>query len=177
MDKYLFELINQFAGKWTCLDSLGIFFANYFQYIVVFSLSLFLVANFRKYWKAVVLSLFAGALARISIGLIYLIYPTTRPFGVMEVNQLVSHSANHSFPSGHATFFFALATLVFLHNKKAGSLYFLFAFLISLARVFSGIHWPSDILGGAIAGILIALALNYIYRKIVPEVGVEPTSP
>ena len=49
----------------------------------------------------------------------------------------------------------------FLDNKKAGIFFFLASFLIGLARVFSGIHWPSDILVGALVGILSA----YLLRK------------
>jgi undecaprenyl-diphosphatase len=166
MNQYLFNLLNQFASKWLCLDTIGIFFANYFQYVVVASLAIFLVVNFNKYWKVVSLSLFAGAFARAFIEIIYFIYPTTRPFGIINVNQLISHSANHSFPSGHATFFFALTTIIFLYNKKAGILYFLAAFLISLARVFCGIHWPIDIFGGAVIGILLAIGVNYIFKMV-----------
>jgi undecaprenyl-diphosphatase len=165
MDYYLFNLINQFASKYLCLDTLGIFFANYFQYAVIASLLVFLIVDFKKYWKIVALSLFAGGFARVFAQAIYFVYPTVRPFGTMNVNQLVSHSVNNSFPSGHAILFFTLAAIIFLHNKKAGTLYFLFAFLISLARVFCGIHWPSDILGGAILGILLALAINYIFKN------------
>jgi undecaprenyl-diphosphatase len=167
MNIYLFNLLNQFALKYLCLDILGVFFADYFQYFVVASLAFFLVVNFKKYWKIVSLSLFTGIFARAFIEIIYFIYPTTRPFGVMNVNQLITHSVNNSFPSGHATLFFALATIIFLYNKKAGALYLLFAMLISLARVFCGIHWPIDILGGAVIGILLAVGLNYIaYRYL-----------
>ncbi|MDP2909672.1 MAG: phosphatase PAP2 family protein [bacterium] len=166
MDKYLFDFINQFVFRWHWLDALGIFFAGYFQYAVAVSLLLFLAVNFKKYWKAVSLAAFSAIFARVFIELIYFICPKTRPFGVIEVNQLVSHSVENAFPSGHATFFFALATIIFLYNKKAGMLYFLFAFLISLARVFAGIHWPLDILAGAIIGILIALILNKIYNQV-----------
>jgi undecaprenyl-diphosphatase len=166
MDLCLFNLINQFALKWFCLDVLGIFLANYFQYIVIASLLFFLAINFKKYWKIIFLALFAGAFARAFIEIIYFIYPTIRPFGTIDVNQLIYHSINNSFPSGHATLFFALATIIFLYNKKTGSLYFLAALLISLARVFCGIHWPSDILGGAVSGVLIALAINYIFSTM-----------
>ncbi len=171
MNLYFFNLINQFASKWSCLDAVGVFFADYFQYFVVASLAILLVVNFNKYWKVVALSLFAGAFARMFIEIIYFIYPTTRPFGLMNINQLISHSVNNSFPSGHATLFFALATIIFLYNKKAGALYFLFAVLISLARVFCGVHWPIDVLGGAVVGILISLGINYLYKKSLARAG------
>jgi len=165
MNFYIFDFINQFAGRWLWLDTAGIFFASFFQYAVVSGLALLLALNFKKHFNPVALSLFSAVFARIFIELIYFIFPTKRPFEVLEVNQLVFHTPSDSFPSGHATFFFALATIIFLHNKKAGTVYFLFAFLISLARVFSGIHWPLDILGGAAVGISVALAINYLKAK------------
>ncbi|OGZ26911.1 MAG: hypothetical protein A2365_02135 [Candidatus Nealsonbacteria bacterium RIFOXYB1_FULL_40_15] len=166
MNEQLFNLINSYALRWYWLDVLAVFFASYFEYAVIASLLIFLAVNYSKYLRVVALSVFSAVFARAFIEIIYFAYKTTRPFAVREVSQLVSHSLYNSFPSGHSTFFFALAAIIFLYNKKAGILYFLFAFLISLARVFSGIHWPVDILGGASIGIFLALALNSAYKRI-----------
>lgn len=58
-----------------------------------------------------------------------------------------------SFPSDHAVLFFTLATGVAFANRKVGFLLYLHAiFFVSLSRVFLGIHYPSDILIGALLG-------------------------
>ncbi|MBZ5667066.1 MAG: phosphatase PAP2 family protein [Acidobacteriia bacterium] len=58
-----------------------------------------------------------------------------------------------SFPSDHAVLFFALATGVFLVSWKAGLILYTHAILvISLSRVYLGVHYPSDILAGALLG-------------------------
>ena len=58
-----------------------------------------------------------------------------------------------SFPSDHAVLFFTLATGVSFANRKAGFLLYLHAiFFVSLSRIFLGIHYPSDILAGAVLG-------------------------
>lgn len=156
MDSYLFFQINQYAGKWAVLDGLAIFFAKYFEYFLLIFLLLFLVKNFRKYWAMVVLALVSAAVARFgATSLIRHFWHRNRPFIDNHVNLLFNYSNEASFPSGHATFYFALATVVFLKNKKAGILFYLGAFLICLGRVFSGIHWPSDILAGAVIGVII----------------------
>jgi len=54
MDASIFNLINQFALKWFWLDVLAIFLAEYFGYVLLFSLSLFLVIKFRKYFKMII---------------------------------------------------------------------------------------------------------------------------
>ena len=90
-----------------------------------------------------------------------------RPFVDHAVNQLINYRAiAASFPSGHAAFFFGLATAYFLSKKirpegapQSGTIrrvsfwLFVAAALISLARVFVGVHYPSDILAGALVGI------------------------
>ncbi len=87
---------------------------------------------------------------------------------------LISQSSKEaSFPSGHATFYFALATIVYFYNKKVGIWFFIVSFFIAVARVFVGVHWPSDILAGALLGILMGYILNWLFRnhahKIIKE--------
>ena len=81
-------------------------------------------------------------------------YYNPRPFLVLEnVNQLINHETTGSMPSGHASFYFALATGVCLYNKKAGYIYLILAGLMGFARIFSGVHWPLDIIVEAVLGI------------------------
>jgi len=63
-----------------------------------------------------------------------------------------------SFPSDHAAVFFALATSLWLVSRRAGALAMAHAlFLVCLPRVCLGIHYPSDVLGGATIGVSLAL--------------------
>ena len=178
LDLYIFHQINQFAGKNICLNSLAIFFAEYFQYIVIFCLLLFLVKNFRKYLKMVISALFAAVFARfVIVEIIRYCLPRPRPFVENHVNLLLYKINEFSFPSGHAAFYFAIATVVFLYFKKVyplpkfwwgtGILFFLAGFLISISRVFVGVHWPSDILAGAIVGIFSGWLIFKVFNKFL----------
>jgi len=150
LDILLFQQINGLAGKYGFLDKLGVFFAEYLQYI----LAVVLIWLFRKNIKVIILSVLAAALAKFGIAeLIRLFWSRPRPFINHDINLLFGKVNEPSFPSGHASFFFALSTVVYLNNKKAGILFYAASFAISLSRVFAGVHWPSDILGGAIVGI------------------------
>ena len=62
-----------------------------------------------------------------------------------------------SFPSDHAVLFFALATSIFFLSRKAGMIAYCHAFfIVCLPRIYMGIHYPTDVLVGALLGIAVA---------------------
>lgn len=171
-DTQLFYLLNGLVGQSPLLDSLIVFFASYLAYIVV---ALFLVfVFFSAYSKYEKLEIFVAAatssiIARFGITeVIRAFYHRPRPFLDLPVQQLLT-STEWSFPSGHATFFFAIATALYLYNKKWGMVFFVGAILITVSRVVAGIHYPSDILGGALIGILVGYGTVFFVRKITQK--------
>jgi undecaprenyl-diphosphatase len=65
-----------------------------------------------------------------------------------------------SFPSDHAVMFFALATGIFLISKKLGTFAYLYVlFVVCFPRIYLGLHYPTDILTGAVVGIITSLLL------------------
>lgn len=167
IDLYLFNLINQFAGRWAWLDYFGIFCAEYLGYVLLFVLAIFLLINYKKYWQMVLESLIAAAFTRFVLAeIIRTIWFRTRPFISQNFVPLIIQNADEaSFPSGHATFFFALATIVYFYNKRLGIIFFIASFFIAIDRIFVGVHWPSDVFAGAILGILVGYILNWIFRN------------
>lgn len=179
LDFYLFQKINNLVGIWPWLDSVDIFFAKYLGYVLIFCLFLLLIKNFKKYLPMVIQAFLAAILARlIIVETIRWILPKPRPFVENHVKLLfdsVDSLNSSAFPSGHAAFFFALSTVVFLYLKKvhpspkfwwgAGILFFGSSFLISISRVFCGVHWPGDILIGAVVGIFSGWIIFYFSQK------------
>lgn len=168
LDLYIFHLINGFAGKWHWLDLVGIFFAKYFEYFLLFCLLLFLIKDFKKYWRMVSEALVAAVFVRFMLAeIIRRLYFRPRPFVFNHVDLLIPYNSGEpSFPSGHASFYFALSTIIYGYNKKFGILFYIASFLIVVTRVFVGIHWPSDILAGAVLGIIMGLILNKLFKKV-----------
>jgi len=58
-----------------------------------------------------------------------------------------------------------MATAIFLYNKKWSIGFFIAAILINLSRIVAGVHYPSDIFGGAIVGIFVVYAVFFIAEK------------
>lgn len=163
IDYFIFQKINGLAGKSVCIDSLGIFFAEYLGYFLVAILFLFLLKNSKKYRPIVIKGLISAFFARFGITeLIRFLWDRSRPFVENNVNLLLNHPATSSFPSGHAAFYFGLSTIVYFYNKKLGILFLISSSLISISRVFVGVHWPSDVLAGAVIGIFSGWIVNKI---------------
>jgi membrane-associated phospholipid phosphatase len=80
-----------------------------------------------------------------------LVYPEPRP--------LVHTPHSGSFPSGHATIAFACATVIAWQVPRLAFPAFALAAAIAWSRVYVGVHWPLDVLGGAALGVLVATAL------------------
>ncbi len=71
-----------------------------------------------------------------------------------------------SFPSGHAIIAFAAAFILGRGHERLKWFYYLLAFLIAFSRVYLGKHYPSDILAGAVIGLLIGFSSSKIVTKL-----------
>lgn len=158
------QWIMSFAGKYPSLDIIAIFFAEYLPYIIIllFVAGLLLQKDVRRRLYVIFVS---GLSIIVSMGIIrealnYFLY-RPRPFVVYNITPLISHEATASFPSGHATTFFTIATLIFLFmSRRWGTWVYVAAGLIGLARVYAGLHYPLDIIGGAMIGVLIPFIIR-----------------
>ena len=86
------------------------------------------------------------------------VYPSPRP--------LVHAPHDGSFPSGHATASFACATVLAFHAPRAAPVFFILAAAIAWSRVYVGVHYPLDVLGGAALGVAIAIALRWLSASL-----------
>lgn len=82
-----------------------------------------------------------------------------RPYDAMEqIRCLVGPERDYSFPSGHTAIAFAASVPVYiLSDKRLGVVMLIFSVLMGLSRIYVCVHYPTDVIGGAVIGILCGL--------------------
>ena len=148
------------------LDYGIIFSAKYLGYVL---LAVFLILFFRNRRKDfLIIPLFSALLSRfVFTEIIRFFYFRPRPFIENGVAPLIEHAPSASFPSGHAAFFFALSAGVYYYNKKAGLWFFALSAAIGLSRVFAGVHYFTDVLGGLAIGVFSFWLVSFFYKKLI----------
>ncbi len=173
----LFFLINGLAGKWEALDRfMKLVVGEHFipvAMVMVLLAMWFLgkdaqarVRNQIAVWTALIGVGFANAVVEV----FNRFFDRLRPFEVYPgaVTLLFYQPTDPSFPANTAAVGFAFAMGAWFGNRKASALLFLLAILWSFARVYCGVHFPLDILGGAAIGILSSFAAFGFLRIIRP---------
>ena len=175
IDHWLFHKINQ---DWInpVFDLVFVFMrqAEFWVPFYLFLLVLSLV-NFGKkgiWWSAsLIMTAIISDLISSSIikNTIFRLRPCRNPDLADQVRVLVAYCPKSSgFTSSHACNHFAVAFFIFITLNQTGSwrwLLFLWAFLISYAQVYVGVHYPLDILGGTLAGSIVGYAMSIFYKK------------
>ncbi|MBI2630979.1 phosphatase PAP2 family protein [Candidatus Nomurabacteria bacterium] len=177
MNETVFFFFYNLAHQSVFLDKAIIFFANIFPFAVVILAGLFLLFHheiiraenpFRVFWqkKKEIIKVFGTSFLAYFVSEIFKFsLRTLRPSLALPDVYALFAQGGYAFPSGHATFFSALAFSIFFLHKKAGYIFMVFALLIGLARIVAGVHFPIDILGGFILGGLVAYIVAYFIKK------------
>ncbi|NHM30754.1 phosphatase PAP2 family protein [Neobacillus terrae] len=94
-----------------------------------------------------------------------------RPFVHHHVNWLIPHAKNDSFASDHATAAFVIAAAIWQWKKREGWVWLLLAAGISLSRVWTGVHYPADIIAGMLIGTGSAFAVYTLVNQSEKAAG------
>jgi len=152
MDTALFLLINR-GFHHPILDSAMVFITDW-SYLLLIALLIPLFVSDRRRGLFLFLTAALGFFAADGIGgLLKHIIERPRPCQVLpEARLVVSCLHSFSFPSGHAATSFAAASLIGFYYRNAAVPAFIIAVLVAFSRVYVGVHYPSDVLGGAVLG-------------------------
>src|SRR6266516_3968587 len=139
--------------------------------IAVATFALWLLARpggTRKWKLASACALGSAALALLINQVIGKLWHRERPFAAHPAAHVWgSRSHDPSFPSDHASAAFAIAFAVFLFDRVVGTFFLAVAVLIGLGRVLTGAHYPGDVLAGGAVGLLAALVVVYLGRRVL----------
>lgn len=136
-------------------------------------LTIGVICLFFKKYRKMGLQLLISMLCTFILGNLILknIFSRPRPCDIdTVVTLLLSRPHGHSFPSGHSINSMVAAVALFLNNKKIGIPAIIIAALIGFSRMYLFVHFPTDVLGGFLIAILVALAVDYGFRQVQTRV-------
>ena len=150
------------------LRNLSVFFAHsgdsWFWGVALILLWLFTDDPFWKEWAVVLL----GAISALVVIVMILKFTIRRRRPEGEWGGIYRNTDPHSFPSGHAARAFLIAVMATgLGPAWMGIILWVWAPLVSLARVAMGVHFASDVVAGMLVGILVAILGLEVYPPIV----------
>ncbi len=137
-----------------------------FLFIIAMAIIYFALQPREKKKAVFVLSIIYLPLVYIAAKIASCFYFDPRPFAAGHFQPLVPHIADNGFPSDHTLLSCAIASILFVYNKKLGVLAWVIAFFVGLSRVNAGLHHWIDVLGSALIAILVmALVRRYIMPR------------
>jgi undecaprenyl-diphosphatase len=166
----LYHLINQYAGLNPIIDNLAIITAKYMPIIIILGLVYLWLKNGNKSRDIVLFGVYAAIFGLVINYIIGLVYFHPRPFMINLGTLLFQYPAETSFPSDHATLMFSLALMLiyFKETRVAGFIFLILGFIGGFARIFSGVHFPLDILGSLLVSIISTIIIFQFKDKFIP---------
>ena len=126
--------------------------------------------------RAVLSAIASMLLGNLFVKALNLVFYRPRPFADHTVTLLFYRPSDSSFPSNPTSIGFCIATSVWWFNRKMGLVLYVLASLLGLARLCGGVHYPSDILGGALIGMFSAYLVvkrihfvDYLWTVIIRQ--------
>lgn len=183
LNQQLFLAINAPAGLTGFPLHVAIFMAKDLICVAVLFLAILWLWGGQERRQVVLLAVLTAIVALLLGAIIGHIWYHPRPFAMGLGHLYLPHEANYSFPSDHATFLASLSFMLlwFRSTRMAGVIMLIIALCVSWARVYVGVHFPMDIVGGFVLSFIVSLIffagrqpitralftpLDNVYRKL-----------
>ncbi|MDM5188853.1 undecaprenyl-diphosphatase [Bacillus sp. DX4.1] len=173
MNYTVFQWINGLAGSSIFLDKLMITITNSAPYVAILFMLILWFSNakkevaIRKQYTVLYTVLTIGGALLLNV-LIHAVYYHARPFVTYHVHQLVPHAADSSFVSDHSVLVFSIAFTLLLRGERLKYIALLWAVLVGISRIYVGVHYPADIIGGALLSFITCGLVMQCTNKLEP---------
>lgn len=157
------------------LDKIMIFFTSLGDAGIFWIILALILIGFKKTRKCgilILISLFIGVI--LGNGIIKNLIQRQRPCWIDNtIELLIKNPSDYSFPSGHTLASFEAAVMIYLHNKKWGMAALILALTIAFSRLYLFVHFPSDVLAGALLGTCISYGVYYGTKKMIEKRAIK----
>lgn len=172
LDTELFLFLNSFHSGF--FDQIMWFISGKLSWLPLYALIIFLIIKkFKRKSILVIVSIILVVVIsdQMSVHVFKDVFQRLRPCHNPQIANLVHIVNNHcggkyGFVSSHATNTFAIATFIsyLFRNKYMSYSMFLWAIIVSYSRIYLGVHYPGDIFGGALLGIIVGILVYKFYQ-------------
>jgi undecaprenyl-diphosphatase len=167
MNSNLFRMINNLGKQYTDLNPFFVFIAEYMIFFLALAVLMFLFSRGNKNRIMVICAFIALFISEILAKIAGQFHSNYQPFAELpNVNKLVEKAVNNSFPSDHTIIFFSFCITFWLFKRGWGFLWGILAVLVGISRIWVGVHYPADVLVGAIISIVSAMIVYKIVLKL-----------
>lgn len=165
----LFFQIFGLAHKSIFLDRLMIFAAQELIFVTYFLAFVLAILKTSREKKSFILTVLGIGFAEILIFSIHLLYNEPRPYVTYNFTPLIKHTPDAAFPSGHTTIMATAAWAFTFYKSKYAPLFLFLMLWVGVGRIFVGVHYPLDIVGGIITGLL-AVSLAWLLKQRLKKI-------
>lgn len=162
LDQQITLFLYQLTEKSELFSVVTIFFA---VYVVPLMLVALIIEAVRRHWACFFSAILGLAMAWGFSQLLSFVVNRPRPFITLsdQITPIIKYPLDSSFPSDHTVVAFAVATMLamFFKRRRVSLILYLLATLVGLSRIATGVHYPTDVLAGAI----LAVFVSFIWFK------------
>lgn len=166
----LFNLINQYAGVNPLVDTLAVFVAQYMPIVLTLGLIYLWIVKEKSTRNIILYAVYAAIIGLAINMIIGMFYFHPRPFMIPIGTVLFQYPAESSFPSDHTTMMVSLSLMLiyFKETRNIGLVFLGLSLIGGFARIFSGVHFPLDILGSVVVSIFSTLLIYSMKERLDP---------
>ncbi len=169
IDRAVTTYLNGLSGHVPALDSIMVIVTGYGAFAIVAAVAI------RWWWNGSAdklrerhLAILCGLSVALGLAMnqgILLLVHRMRPYDAGVTHLLIAPSADPSFPSDHATLAFAVVFALLRAGARRGWGFLVAAVVLACSRVYVGTHYASDILGGALTGLIAAIICLALVKR------------